>query len=933
MEKALFTILYLIVNIAALAAIDPPQNLRADYNTEPLGIDNPTPAFSWIVGDRSRGAMQSAYQLLVSTSAEKLAQNEGDAWDTEKVNSDQTFQVIYAGKPLHPSTRYYWKVRTWNGEGQPSTYSDVSWFETGLLSPDDWQAEWIYAGSTPPERDEDFYQNIPSPLFRKAFDLNKAISSARLYISGLGYYEAYLNGEKIGDHYLDPGWTQYAETVYYSAFDVTEALQNGENVLGVMLGNGWYNPLPMRLFSRFNLREILTIGQPKLIAQLQVTYADGSSETINSDTSWKTTDGPILRNNVYLGEWYDARREKEGWREPDYRDNDWEKVRKAEAPAGELKWQYIPPIRHTRSVHPVAIDEPQEGVYIVDMGQNFAGLIRFRAQAPEGTEIRFRYSELLYNDGLPDFRTTAAAQIKEGGLSGGPGAPTTAWQEDRYICKGEGTEIFEPRFTFHGFRYVEITGLPYKPSLNDIEGLRLNSDLPDAASFRCSNELFNRVQDITEWTMLSNVFSIESDCPAREKFGYGGDMVTAGETYIYNYDMANFYTKTVRDFERDARPNGSMPECAPDIGINIGGVDDGAGPPGWTLAHPFLLDRLYKYYGDKRLVEQSYQPLKDLVEFYRERVPDHIIMDGIGDHVSIDERPTPVTSTAFYYHHAKILSDLAGVLGKGDDQQTYGQLANEIKQAFIDEFVNRETGEVYTATQAAQVFALYYNLLPDDRQVRQKVTDVLMDEIYLEHQGHVSTGIFSTKMMLEYLSEVGRSDVVYDMLNKKEFPGYGYMVDNGATTLWENWTFKENDSKNHPMFGSVSEWFHKYVLGIRQTPESVAFEEIIIKPAIIGGLEWAEGHYESIRGRIGSKWWKFGDDQHVEVEIPANTKAFIYLPLDRLQDRPTIYERDTLLVDRGEVMTEGVDDTMQVSRQGSYYVVEVGGGKYDFVVR
>ena len=919
----------ILIFTQAIATINPPKNLKLDYNVNPLGIDNPTPGFSWEVGDMNRGAVQSAYRIIVSSSLRNLEDGKGDMWDTQKVNSDETVQIIYDGTPLKSTTRYFWKVQTWNGNDEASEYSEPVWFETGLINQGDWKGSWITDNKGAPEYPEEFYERIPTPLFRKSFNVNKEIEQARLYISGLGYYEAFLNGEKIGDHRLDPGWTQYAETVYYAAYDITSQMNEGSNAIGVMLGNGWYNPLPMKLFGRWNLRNILTIGQPKVIAQLEMTYADGSKEVITTDRSWKSVEGPIVKNNVYLGEWYDARMEKEGWKTADYNDNSWNKVQEADAPAGDLKWQFIPPIKHTRTVYPVEMTNPEPGMYVVDMGQNFAGVIRFKGSAPEGTEVKFRYAELIYDDGTLDFRTTAATQIKEGGIQGGPGAPATAWQEDRYIFKGEGTEVFEPRFSFNGFRYVEITGLPYVPTLNDIEGIRMNSDLPDNASFESSNPLFNKVQEVVEWTMLSNVFSIESDCPAREKFGYGGDMVTVGEAYIYNYDMANFYTKTVRDFARDALPSGAMTECAPDIGINIHGVTEDSGPVGWTLAHPFLLEQLYKYYGNKQLIKEQYKPLKDLVDFYQRHVPDHIIRVGISDHVSIDERPVPVTSTAFYYHHARILADMADLLGKSEDAKVYSTLAEDIKEAFIKEFVNIETGEVYTRTQAAQVFALYYDLLPED--VKNKALEVLKDEIYLKHRGHLSTGIFATKMMLNFLSDQNLDHINYTMMNQKEFPGFGYMIDNGATTLWENWSFKNHDSKNHPMFGSISEWFYKSLLGIQQTENSVAFKEIIIKPYVTGELQWAKGYYQSVRGKIGSHWWKFGDDIFMNIEIPANTKALVYFPVYN-QSQPDIYEGDTLLVNKGE--TEILPSGFNLIRKTrDYFVVEVGAGRYNFKVR
>lgn len=921
-------IIFLACFTWAFGSVNPPQNLRVDYNANPLGIDNPKPGFSWEDGDLNRGAVQSAYRIIISSSMDKLNSEKGDIWDTHKVKSKQTIQVSYDGVPLKSSTRYFWKAWIWDGNDSASIASDPAWFETGLLNPMDWKGSWISDNRKPPVKAEEFYKEIPAPLFRKTFNVKKNISRARLYISGLGYYEAFLNGQKVGDHHLDPGWTKYSKTVYYAAYDITSQIMDGANAIGVVLGNGWYNPLPMRLFGRWNLREILTIGQPKVIAQLEITYADGTNDIISTDKSWRTTEGPVIRNNVYLGEWYDARLEKKGWATPEYQKNDWSVVQIAEPPQGELKWQYIPPIRHTRTVFPIRISEPEPGMYVVDMGRNFAGEIKFRVSASAGTVIKFRYAELINPDGTLDFRTTAATQIKEGGISGGPGAPPTAWQEDRYISRGGDNEIFYPQFTFHGFRYVEITGLPYRPSLNDIEGIRMNADLPGNGSFQCSNPLFNKIQKIVEWTMLSNVFSIESDCPAREKFGYGGDMVAAGETYMYNFDMSNFYQKTVRDFSRDQLASGGMTECAPNIGINGGGLTENTGPVGWTLAHPFLVEKIYKYYGNLELAKEQYPAIKDLVDFYDEHAPDHIIMVGIGDHNSVDERPTPVSSTAFFYHHVRILSELAGLLGRDEDAEKYSGLADEIKEAFIKKFVDENTGEVYTHTEAAQVFALYYDLLPEN--LRRKALQVLRDEIFLHHHGHVSTGIFTTKMMLEYLSDHNMDEINFTMMNQKDFPGYGYMIDNGATTLWENWDFEQHDSKNHPMFGSVSEWFHRSVLGIQQTKNSVGFSEIVIRPAVVGGLTWADGYYQSVRGRIKSSWWKLENKVIMNISIPANTKAFVYLPVAE-NSRPDIFEGGIRLVKEGEV-EKLPEDFKFIGKTREHYIFETGSGRYHFEV-
>ena len=922
MKKLLLIFIYCLFYTGLFAN---PVNLKVNYIKNPLGVDSDV-YFSWEINDLDRGAKQTAYRILVASDPEKIKQNSGNYWDSGKKENAETIHIPYAGSDLSSANRYYWKVLVWDQDGKLSE-SESDWFETGLMSEQDWKGQWIGDGKKAPEKEEDFYNKIPAPLFRKDFKTSKKIKSARLYIAGLGYNEIFLNGEKVSDYYLEPGWTQFAKTVYYNVHDVTNQLQSGDNVLGVMLGNGWYNPLPLRIFGR-NLRNILTIGKPKLRCQLDIKYEDGSSDLIVSDKSWKTAEGPIVRNNVYLGEWYDARKEVPGWSTPGFDDNGWSKAEKAEAPEGELTWQFIPPIRHTHTLQPFQVLEPEPGKYVMDLGQNFAGVIRFKAYAPEGTEIVFRYAERLNADNTIDVNTSVAGQIKRPG-AGGPGAPDVAWQEDRYICKGEPGEIFEPKFTFHGFRYVEISGLPYRPSLNDLEGIRLNSDIHDVSEFECSNGLFNKIQQLTEWAMISNVFSIESDCPAREKFGYGGDMVTVGEAYMYNYDMNTFYQKSVRDFERDALPNGGMTEVAPNIGINQRGVEKGTGPVGWTLAHPFLLHQLYKYYGNTAIVKEQYPALKKLVDFYNERRPEHLILDCIGDHNSVDERPRPVSAASAYYHHVQILVELAKVLGYKEDVEKYNQLAENIKKAFIEKLVDKESGKVFSGYQASQVFALYYDLLPPE--LRRKAFDLLEDQIVLERQGHLTTGIFSTKMMLNYLSDQNRDDLSFMMLNQKEYPGFGYMIDNGATTLWENWENKNHDSKNHPMFGSVSEWFYKSVLGIQQSEKSVAFNDIIIKPSVVGDLTWAKGSYHSVRGKIKSSWWKFGDDIHMKVTIPANTTAEIYLPTlgNRNAD---IFEGNIRLVEKGEKAEDSEGVTFKQFTR-NYAVCSVDAGTYHFIVK
>lgn len=925
MKKHIWLIL-LFLSSGAMANQPSPSDLKVNYNTCPLGIDSKV-FFSWEIKNYNRNVFQSAWQILVSTDENSLGQDKGKIWDSGKVTSAETFQIPFAGSELTSGTRYYWKVRIWDNHDIVSDYSSETWFETGLLNKSDWKGSWIGDGKMPPERPEDFYKKIPAPLFRKSFDVKKEVLRARIYICGLGYHELYLNGKKSNDLRLEPGWTQFAKTVYYNVHDVTDQVIRGRNAVGIMLGNGWYNPLPMNMF-RQNLRNVLTVGQPKLLIQLKIDYKDGTSDLIVSDESWKTSDGPVVRNNVYLGEWYDANLEIRGWNAPDYDDSKWVAAKTTQGPAGLLTWQYIPPVRQTRTLFATGIWSTEKDVYIYDLGQNFGGVIRFSCKAPAGTEIIFRYAEMLTPDKNLEVNTSVAAQIKEKGR-GGPGAPDIAWQEDRYICKGGGVETFEPRFTFHGFRYVEVKGLPYEPSLNDIQGLALNSDVRDISEFSCSNGLFNKIQQITEWSMLSNIFSVESDCPAREKYGYGGDMVTVSEAFMNNFDMSNFYQKSVRDFANDARPSGALTEVAPDIGVNERGIESGVGPVGWTLAHPFLLYQLYRYYGNTEILKEQYPVLKRLVDFYNDRTPDFLITECIGDHNSVDLRPTPVSASSAWYHHVKIIAEIAKILGKEDDVKKYSELSENIKKAFIEKFVNKETGVVYTGTEGSQVFALYYDLLPPE--LREKALNRLVDQILTVNKGHMTTGIFSTKMMLNYLSENNRDDLSFLMLNQNDYPSYGYMIENGATTLWENWALKIHESLNHPMFGSVSEWFYKSVLGIQQSEMSVAYSDIIIKPSVVGDLTWAKGSFHSVRGKISSSWWKSGNDFRLDISIPANTKATVFIPVFGNAE-PDIYEGSFSVLEKGKA-TSLRPDVKMINLTDQFAIFSVGSGSYNFVMR
>ncbi|GAB3249669.1 glycoside hydrolase family 78 protein [Larkinella harenae] len=892
-----------------------PDQLTCEYRSNPLGIDTPRPRLSWTLSADQRNQRQTAYELLVSDDLKALTANRGTAWASGKIASPQSLHIAYSGQALQPFTRYYWRVRVYDQNGQPSAWSAPAWFETALLKPSDWQARWIGDDQKPFDRDEDFYQADPMPLFRKAFTAKKKISSARLYISGVGYYEAYLNVQKVGDQVLDPGWTAYGKQVLYSVFDVTSLLRSGPNVAGIMLGNGWYNPLPLRLFGRFNLRDVQQTGRPCVKAQIRVRYADESVDWVTTDESWETAPGPVLRNSVYLGEHYDARQQSNGWNTAGQPGSNWKKATLVAGPSGTLTAQMQPPVRVTNVLKPVAVTEPKPGVFVFDLGQNFAGVARIRVQGSAGTHITLRYGEDIHKDGSLNVMTTVAGQIKVAGR-GGPGAPPVAWQEDSYILHGNGREVWNPRFTFHGFRYVEVTGWPGKPTLNDLEGLRMNSDLADASDFACSNELFNRLNAVTEWTFLSNVFSVQSDCPAREKLGYGGDIMATSEAFIYHFDMANFYRKAVRDFVNDQRSEGGMPETAPFVGIaDRGPKDSGSGPLGWQLAFPYLMKQLHLFYGDKNILEENYAALVRQMEYLHTRAQDGLFHQDISDHEALDTKPEALTASSFYYHHLRLAAEFAGLLAKTEDSTKYARRAAQTKGAILQTYLVPRTGRFDNATQSAQVFALWYGFAPESEKA---AAFQRLEEEIARHKGHVSTGLFATKMLFDVMRTENRNDLAYRIMNQRDFPGWGYMLEKGATTIWETWAYSDNVySQNHPMFGSATEWFYRSLLGIN--PLAAGFERVQLKPQPTQDLTWAKGHYASVRGKIGSDWKIENGRFQWQVSVPPNVQAEIWVPA----------KANSAVQESGKPASE-VPELRFLRTENGYAVYESGSGVYSF---
>jgi len=921
--KRTFAVVLLLILTSCMAGIAEPikaTGLKCEYRNNPLGIDAPQPVLSWILQSTVRGEKQTAYQVVAASKPESLKSDAPDLWDSGKVESSRSLGIAYEGKPLKSGMRVWWKIRAWDKDGNPGPYSETSWWEMGLLSQQDWHGKWICQDKPLPQKEEDFYAENPAPLLRKNFKIEQNIKRARIYISGLGYYELRINGSKVGDQMLDPGWTSYDKRVLYSTYDVTGVIRKGDNAIGVMLGNGWYNPLPLRMWGRINPREHLTIGRPRLIVNITLEYADGSIEEIVTDETWKTSDAPILKNSVYLGEVYDARKEIPGWDKPGFDDHDWPVAVEASEPVGALRAQSSPPIMIGRTIKPIKMSEPVQGTFIFDLGENFAGCVRLRVKGQPGDKVTLTCGELLTKQGKLNANTSACGQIKEGRSKGGPGAPVNAFHQYTYIVRGTGEEIYTPRFAYSGFRYVEVTGYPGRPALDAIEGLVLYSAVESVGSFTCSNGMFNRIQDAFRRTFLSNIFSVESDCPHREKFGYGGDIVACSEAAIYNFDMSSFYAKSVEDLADSVRPNGSFTETAPYVGIADAGLGDGSGPVLWGSAHPVLQKSLLQYYGNQRIIAEQYENTRRWFELLASKAKDHVLDQCIGDHESLAQKSPAVSSTAYYYSTVKSFSEFCGILGKTDDARRYAELASQIKNAFNRKFLDEKTGRYESGTQANQSFALALDLVPEKQ--RTAALDLLVDDILNKHNGHLSTGIFGTDCMLQALGRYRRAGVAYTIVNQKTFPGWGYMLENGATTLWEHWALDSNTfSHNHPMFGSVSAWFFKYLGGIRAAPDTVGFDRIVIAPQFAGDLKWAKTSYVSVHGLISSEWTRDGNHLVLNVTIPVNTTAAVYLPVS-----------EGSMIEESNQIIGSANGVSLISRDNEIAVLEIVSGTYRFTV-
>ncbi|MGH9454402.1 MAG: family 78 glycoside hydrolase catalytic domain, partial [Terriglobia bacterium] len=771
--------------------------------------------------------------------------------------------------------------------GSASAYSAPVTFEMGLLTRDEWKGQWIGGGNE----------------LRTEVRLTRRVVRARAYITALGYYELHINGQKIGTEVLDPAFTLYPKRVLYSTYDVTPALRSGANAIGVMLGGGWATLSLPRGFKGY-------YPAPALLFQLDIDLEGGEHISVASDGTWKVTQGPILSDSVYNGEVYDARRETPGWDMPGYDGAGWEAAKVVAGTSGAISAEMMPPIRVVGQRIPLSITNPRPGVYVYDVGQNLTGWVKLRIQGPAGTRVQMRFAELIYKDGM----------INRDNIRG-------AKSRDIYILRGGGPETYAPRFTYHGFRYVELTGFPGTPSLGTVRAEVVHTAVDDVGGFSSSNSTLNQIQRLIYWSQLTNLFSIPTDCDQRdERQGWMGDAQVTGEEAIMNFDMAAFYTNFIRDIHDEQGPDGTVTDTVPHR------YGSRPADPAWGTAYPQLCWYMWKYYGDRRVLEENYDGLKKYIEFLRSRAPGNILSYSYyGDWVPVVHTDNDFVSAAYYYYDVQILSKIAGVLGQTADTQAYAQLAGQIKDAINQKFYNSSTGSYANGTQTANAMAIALGLAKNRRAAGS-----LTNDIVYYHNTHITTGFIGVKFLMPALTEIGRSDLAYELASQTTYPSWGYMIKKGATTLWELWQDKTGPSMNsqdHAMFGSVGAWFYQGLAGINIGKAGAGFRHILIDPQIVEDLHWASASVETIRGKVSSSWTHAPGTITLEVNIPAGSDAQIVIPQEEEMTEVTVREGDHTVWDKGQFVKgdPGVTQAVQEARTGSI-VVSAGSGHYKFVL-
>lgn len=893
--------------------------LKCEYKTDPLSIDVARPRLSWQLQSSKQGVLQTAYQIRVAASQAQLKSNKDLLWDSGKVPSDQSLHVPYDGSALQSRQRVYWQVKVWDNRNKSSAWSPVAFWEMGLLSPSEWKASWIT-----PDVKEDPQKSEPSPFLRKEFTLAKPVATARVYVTSLGLYELNLNGKKVGDEVFTPGWTSYNKRLQYQVYDVTTQLTQGANALGAILGDGWYRGhIGWGQNNRNRYGEKLA-----LLLQLEVTFRDGTKEVIATDDSWRSATGPILASDIYNGETYDARLEFNGWAKPGLVADNWKPVKILDHSKQFLVASEGDPVKKIQELVPKKIMTTPKGEKVADLGQNMVGWVRLKVKGNKGDKVTITFAEVLDKDG--NFYTDNLR-----------GAKNT----DTYILKGEGEEIYEPRFTFHGFRYVRVEGLPGALTNDNITGIVIHSAMEPTGTFSCSDPLINQLQQNIQWGQKGNFLDVPTDCPQRdERLGWTGDAQAFAPTASFNFNVASFFTKWMKDVAADQFKNGAVPDVVPDI-LNLNGEPGHGGrsvgwaaATGWADAALIIPYTLYLSYGDVRILETQYPSMKAWVQYMQNRAGNDYLWTGdkhYGDWLSFNtphsDYPGAYTevdfiATAYFAYSSKLLSKIATLLGKQDDAKQYEELYQNIKTAFNKEYVT-PTGRLVSNTQTAYSLALEFDLLPEAQA--QKAAQYLAEDV--KKFGHITTGFLGTPLICNVLTKTGKNDVAYFLLNRKHYPSWLYPVTAGATTIWERWDAQRPDgsfqdvgmnSFNHYAYGAIGDWLYKVVAGINIDEKNPGYKKIVFHPQPGGGLTQARAVIETMYGKVSSEWTLENGQFMYKITVPPNTTATVILP-----------GAGDATVQSGMKTLKDISSVSNVSKKGSDLQFTVGSGEYELSYR
>lgn len=858
-----------------------PTNLRCESRTEPRGVDSSPPRLSWTLESNERGQSQSAYQILVASTPAALEENRGDLWDSGKVAGSESGQIAYGGKPLTSHLRCYWKVRVWDGRGAASGWSAPASWSMGILNDAEWKGEWLSWGRTA-------LSSGPLPMFRREFTVTRPVRRATVYISGLGFFELHLNGVKVGNDVLEPGWTNYRRTALYKTFDVESLVHSGPNALGVELGNGMYNVAGGRY-----IKFAASFGRPRFILHLRLEYNDGSVESVVSDQEWKVAASPTTFSCIYGGEDYDARQEQPGWDRPGFEAKGWEPVERVGDASGILTSQMQPPVQVIEVYHTVKVTEPTPGIHVYDLGQNFSGWPQITVRGAAGAQVRLTPGELLDNEGLVSQRS-----------SGGPTYFT-------YILKGAGDETWHPKFSYYGFRYVQVEG---HAEVVNLQGQFVSAAVPRAGEISTSSTLFNRIHKLIDAAVRSNLQSVITDCPHREKLGWLEVAYLMAPSFGYDYDLAAYYPKIARDTRDGQTVEGLIPDYTPEFATSQGGFRDS---PEWGSAGVVVPWYVYKKYGDKRTLAESLPAMARYVQYLGSKAQEEILSYGLGDWYDIGPgRPGPskltpfgLTATATYYEDVRILEQANRVLGHPAEAQQYAALGERIRVAFQKRFFNAADGQYAGGSQTAQAMPLVFDLCPTPD--RAHVLAHLVADV-TKRGNQQTAGDIGYHYLVRALLDGGRSDLLFAMTNRTDPPSYGAQLARGATSLTEAWDADPDSSQNHCMLGHIEEWFYAGLAGIEAD-----FDHITIKPQIVGDLTWVKAWHDAGKGRIESSWTKDTSGLELTIRIPANTTATVFVPASALDQ-----------VTEGGRPVARAEGVRYLRKEASALVFEVASGQY-----